>query len=57
MASFECYCTCGGYAHSINGRDPANPHMTWCPQYEEYKAWWEATHKKEESDENHKNKA
>ena len=42
--TFEHYCTCGGYAHSMNGRDPRRPHLDWCPQREEYNRWYDATH-------------
>jgi hypothetical protein len=34
--SFKNYCTCGGYARTMNGRGEEQPHMRWCPQYEEY---------------------
>ena len=40
VAKFKNPCTCGGYAHTMNGRDPANPHMGWCPQAEEYAKWY-----------------
>ena len=30
-------CNCGGYAPSMNGRDPENPHMAWCAQYPEWR--------------------
>lgn len=33
-----------GYAHTMNGRPEAQPHMDWCPQREEYAAWWAETH-------------
>lgn len=36
MTTFEHHCTCGGYAWRMNGRDPRQPHMSWCPQAEEY---------------------
>jgi hypothetical protein len=39
--SFDNYCTCGGYAWQMNGRPEAQPHMSWCPQREEYAAWYE----------------
>ena len=42
--SFVNPCTCGGFAWTMNGRDEADPHMDWCPQAEEYKKWYEATH-------------
>lgn len=47
LKSFENYCTCGGYAHSMNGRDPANPHMTWCAQKQEYDEWYKALYSKQ----------
>ena len=52
MSSFRNYCMCGGYAWSMNGRDPENPHMDWCPQKEEYIHWMETgkTYDDEESD-------
>lgn len=40
--SFKNYCTCGGYAWTINGRDRARPHMSWCPQAEEYNEWFDS---------------
>ena len=45
MRSFENCCTCGGYAHTINGRPKKQPHRTWCPQYSEYAEWYKAFHK------------
>lgn len=39
-ATFKHYCNCGGYAWPMNGRPQAQPHMTWCPQYHEYAAWF-----------------
>jgi hypothetical protein len=42
LKSFKHHCTCGGYAHSMNGRDPNQPHMSWCPQVDEYKEWKKA---------------
>lgn len=44
LVTFTHHCMCGGYAHSMNGRDPARPHMDWCPQREEYNEWWDALH-------------
>lgn len=41
---FKEYCSCGGFAHSMNGRNPARPHMSWCPQMEEYNEWYDALH-------------
>lgn len=43
MTTFRNPCNCGGYAHTLNGRPAAQPHMTWCPQYAEYAAWFKAT--------------
>lgn len=37
---FENYCTCGGYAWTMNGRPESDPHMPWCPQKAEYDAWY-----------------
>ena len=42
--SFEHYCTCGGYAWTMNGRKESDPHMSWCPQKEEYDKWYRDTH-------------
>ncbi len=39
---FDEPCTCGGYAWTMNGRDPNNPHMAWCPQREQYMEWKKA---------------
>ncbi len=47
LTSFQNYCTCGGYAHSMNGRDKADPHMPWCPQREEYNEWYRALNEKD----------
>jgi hypothetical protein len=40
MARFNNYCTCGGYAWTMNGRPESQPHMAWCPQREEYAKWY-----------------
>ena len=32
LKSFKNYCNCGGYAWEMNGRNPARPHLSWCPQ-------------------------
>lgn len=40
--TFKNFCTCGGYASSINGRPISQPHMSWCPQAKEYAEWYEA---------------
>lgn len=42
MKTFKNYCTCDGYAHSMNGRDKRRPHMDYCPQREEYNQWYDA---------------
>jgi len=44
LKSFQNYCTCGGFAFSMNGRNPKRPHMDWCPQREEYNEWYDAIH-------------
>lgn len=49
LKTFDHYCTCGGFACSINGRDPRNPHMAWCPQMPQYVEWYEALHSKDQS--------
>jgi hypothetical protein len=37
LKSFASYCTCGGFAAgSSNDRSVHQPHMSWCPQAEEY---------------------
>jgi hypothetical protein len=45
--TFKNYCTCGGYAWSMNGRDPKQPHMAWCPQFKEYAEWYRENGKNE----------
>jgi len=42
LKAFDNYCTCGGYAHSLNGRPASNPHMNYCPQKKQYDEWWAA---------------
>ena len=44
LRSFKNHCTCGGHAHTMNGRPAAQPHMAWCPQLAEYAKWWAALH-------------
>lgn len=39
IKSFVNYCNCGGYASSMNGRNPEHPHMSWCAQYHEWEEW------------------
>ena len=47
LKSFKHYCNCGGFAASMNGRNPDHPHLSWCPQLEEYEVWWAAMNKEE----------
>lgn len=42
LKSFKNYCTCGGYAYTMNNRPKEQPHMTYCKQYEEYAEWYNA---------------
>ena len=42
---FKNPCTCGGYAHSMNGRDEARPHMEYCKQRQEYNEWYDSVGK------------
>lgn len=35
VRTFKHYCNCGGYARLFNGRPESQPHMHWCPQFEE----------------------
>ncbi len=39
LKSFKNFCTCGGFAWSMNGRNPKQPHMDWCPQAAEFAEW------------------
>lgn len=39
LKAFDHHCTCGGFAFSMNGRDPRDPHMKWCPQRPQYAEW------------------
>jgi len=39
LKSFKHSCTCGGFACSMNGRNPRQPHMDWCPQAAEFAEW------------------
>ena len=41
LKSFKNYCNCGGSAWNMNGRNPARPHMSWCPQIDEYNEWYD----------------
>lgn len=38
--TFVNHCNCGGYAWEMNGRPESQPHMGWCPQRDEYAAWY-----------------
>lgn len=42
LKRFDHYCTCGGYAHSMNGRPESSPHMDYCPQKPQYDARYKA---------------
>lgn len=44
LKSFKHYCTCGGFAWTMNGRPQEQPHMEWCPQRDEYTEWRAALH-------------
>ena len=44
LKTFDNPCTCGGFAWQINGRKQEQPHMNWCPQYDEYEEWYQALH-------------
>ena len=46
LKTFDNQCTCGGFAWSMNGRPQEQPHMAWCPQYDEYEEWYQALHSK-----------
>jgi hypothetical protein len=39
LKQFKHYCTCGGFAVSMNGRDERHPHLDYCPQREEFEEW------------------
>lgn len=47
LTTFKHYCTCGGYAWTMNGRPEHQPHMGWCPQHDEYGEWYRAKHSKD----------
>ena len=49
LTTFKNSCNCGGFAWSMNGRPQEQPHMTWCPQYEEYQEWFSAINSKEDA--------
>jgi hypothetical protein len=50
LKTFDHYCTCGGFAWQLNGRSKENPHMSWCPQKQQYDAWYTALHNDHKSD-------
>lgn len=33
MKVYGVQCNCGGYRAGMSGRNPDDPHMTWCAQY------------------------
>jgi hypothetical protein len=39
LKTFVNYCNCGGFAASMNGRNPKHPHMSWCAQYAEWEEY------------------
>jgi len=39
LKTFDHYCTCGGYASNMNGRNSEQPHMEWCPQLPQWMEW------------------
>jgi len=47
LKRFKEYCTCGGYAWTMNGRDERHPHMNYCPQKNEWEEWKKAMEKGE----------
>lgn len=47
LRTYTHTCTCGGYAFSLNGRDPRRPHMEYCLQREQYNEWYDALHPQE----------
>jgi hypothetical protein len=42
LIQFDEPCTCGGFAPSLNERDPNQPHMSWCPQLPQFLEWRDA---------------
>lgn len=42
LKTFDNFCTCGGYAWTMNGRPERNPHTDWCPQKKQYDEWFAA---------------
>lgn len=46
LKTFKHRCNCGGYAWTMNGRPENQPHMSWCPQFHEYRIWYKALNSK-----------
>lgn len=55
LRRFDHHCTCGGYAYSMNGRDPARPHMAYCLQGKQYNEWYDAINGKGDEHETDRN--
>jgi hypothetical protein len=49
LRCFDHYCTCGGFAHTMNGRPAHDPHMVWCPQRPQWLDWYQALHSSKEA--------
>lgn len=47
LRTFKNYCNCGGFAYTMNGRNPQDPHMHWCAQRAEWLEWSEAMKKQD----------
>lgn len=45
LKTFRHYCTCGGYAGLSERAKSRHPHMSWCPQREEWEEWKAAMEK------------
>jgi len=42
LRTFKNYCTCGGFAWTVNGRSHSSPHLRYCQQKKEYREWYDA---------------
>jgi len=40
IKTFKYSCSCGGYAWQFNRRPESQPHLEWCPQFDEYARWF-----------------
>lgn len=45
LKTFKNYCTCGAYAKLTERANSRHPHMSWCPQREEWEEWKSAMEK------------